>query len=324
MGALKDHALIGRMVISALPQGMTRKSASRFEWDVSGRCQSPVSVELVGRPAADWIQRLKFVVVAKGTKHSLIVELTTPCRKCPACLKQRMKMWAARAMHEVRNARRTWFATFTFSPEAFYAMQCRALAIAEQRCIPTNELTSDEVSARQSEECAKELTLFLKRIRKKVPSHAVRYLLVREKHKSGLPHWHALIHESGAVPIPYRVLDGAWKLGHSKFKLMEDERAAFYVAKYLGKSNEGRVRASIRYGRHDGQTASAIVECEAVDVLSEYRERCEASVGRKKSHKKRTTEREPKSELKTFFWQPDSELRTVPTGDDTDGLPDSL
>lgn len=166
-----------------------------------------------------------------------------------------MKMWAARAMHEVRNARRTWFATFTFAPSAHYTMQCRAIAIADQRSIPTNELTEDELSERQSNECAKELTLFFKRVRKELPQSAVRYLLVREKHKSGLPHWHALIHESGDVPIPYRLLEKHWNLGHAKFKLMEDERAAFYVAKYLGKSNDGRVRASIRYGRWDGKTS---------------------------------------------------------------------
>lgn len=167
-------------------------------------------------------------------------------------------MWSARAMHEVRNARRTWFATFTFAPEHHYLMQCRAIAIADQRSIPTNELTSDEVSERQCNECAKELTLYFKRIRKKLPQSAVRYLLVREKHKSGLPHWHALIHESGDVPISYRLLSETWEWGFTKFKLMEDERAAFYVAKYLGKSNDGRVRASIRYGRTDLKTASAI------------------------------------------------------------------
>lgn len=300
MGALKDHTVISRMVSEALPRGMTRVSQSRFKWDVSGRCQKPVSIELTGRPASDWIRRLRYVVVAKRRKHSLIVELETPCRKCPACLKARMKMWTARAMHEVRNARRTWFATFTLSPQAHYVMQCRAVALAEAKSIPTSELTADEISARQSNECEKELTLFFKRIRKELPQSSVRYLLVREKHKSGLPHWHALIHESGDVPIRHSLLSKNWQLGHAKFKLLEDERAAFYVAKYLGKSNEGRVRASLRYGRYSAEYAlrhSGFKEaaCEVSPELSE------ASEEAKKRHKKREDEFGGIWENKTFF-----------------------
>ena len=174
MGALKDHTVISRMVTDALPKGMERLSQSRFRWDVSGRCQSPATVELVGRPASDWIRRLKFVVVAKRRKHSLIVELSTPCRKCPACLKARMKMWAARAMHEVRESQRTWFATFTLSPQHHYVMQCRAIALADQRSIPTNELRAEETLRLQSMEVEKELTLFLKRLRKKAPQTVIR------------------------------------------------------------------------------------------------------------------------------------------------------
>lgn len=270
MGSVRHHRATATMVIESLPKGMVRKSQSLFEWDVSGRCQSPKLVVVHGRPAADWIQRHRYVIVRPRQKHSLIVELWTPCRKCRACLKSRMRMWTARAMHEVREANRTWFATFTLSPENHYAMQCRAVAHAEARSIPSTELTADELFARQSTEVEKELTLWLKRVRKEYPSQSIRYLLVRERHKSGLPHWHALIHESGEVPIRYAVLASNWKLGFAKIKLIENERAAFYVAKYLGKSNDGRVRASLRYGRFNSgrNTPSGIgeqseaVECE--------------------------------------------------------------
>lgn len=273
MAALKHHATIGALVINALPMGMERLSQSRFRWDISGQCERPGTVELHGRPASDWIRRHKYVVIGQKTKHSLIVEMTVSCRKCSVCLKRKATMWIARAMHEVRNARRTWFATYTFRPEGHYKMQCRALAYAEARSIPTHELTNDEVSLRQSNECGKELTLMFKRIRKELPQSSVRYLLVREKHKSGLPHWHALIHESGEVPISYRLLSDNWTWGHSRIKLIgtdeDGAKAAFYVAKYLAKSNEGRVRASIRYGRWDGKTSEGnAVSRSVLDVPS--------------------------------------------------------
>jgi hypothetical protein len=288
MGAVKDHAAVSRMVTRALPIGMTRVSQSRFEWDVSGRCEAPVSVEMEGRPASDWIRRLKFVVVAKRQKHPLIVVLKTPCRKCRKCLKRRMTMWAARAMHEVREAERTWFATFTLSPQWHYVMQCRAVAIADARSIPTNELTSEEMSRRQSNEVEKELTLYIKRLRKKLPQTQIRYLLVREKHKSGLPHWHALIHEVTGK-LSYRDLD-EWEFGHAKFKLLVDERAAFYVAKYLGKSNEGRVRASIRYGRYrEPKDDLGHSEDEGRSVISEYRAECEARLGTQKTSQQKVS-----------------------------------
>jgi hypothetical protein len=281
MGGIKDHGVISRMVIGALPRGMTRLSMSRFEWDVSGNCEKAVTVEMTGRPAADWLARLRYVTIARGTQTSLIVELRTPCRKCRVCLRRRMKMWAARAMHEVRQANRTWFATFTLTPAAHYNMQCRAIAHAESRAIPTAELTSEDLFTRQSGEVEKELTLWFKRLRKNVPSHGIRYLLVRERHKSGLPHWHALIHECGEVPISYRMLD-TWPHGHAKYKLMQDERAAFYVAKYLGKSHDGRVRASVRYGQFnsDRETTSVIED-------AKRRRGMEASEAKPKtSHKK--------------------------------------
>lgn len=182
-------------------------------------------------------------------------------------------MWAARAMHEVRNANRTWFGTFTLSPDSHYAMQCRAVIEAASRAIPTSELDAAEMLKRQSREVEKELTLYMKRLRKQYGSRSLRYLLVREKHKSGLPHWHCLIHEIGEEAIKYRTLKLGWTWGHTTFKLLEDERAAFYVAKYLGKSNEGRVRASVRYGRYPGrETAFAI----ASEVTREEKSQREA------------------------------------------------
>lgn len=44
------------------------------------------------------------------------------------------------------------------------------------------------------------------------------------------------------------MLRKAWVLGHSTFEYCFDEKAAFYVCKYLYQSDMARVRASVRYG----------------------------------------------------------------------------
>lgn len=93
-----------------------------------------------------------------------------------------------------------------------------------------------------------ELTKYLKRVRKE-SGVKLRYLLVAEAHKSGAPHYHLLIHEAGLAPVRHAVLSRQWKLGFSKYNLVKDNRAAFYVTKYLAKSALARVRASQGYGQ---------------------------------------------------------------------------
>lgn len=174
-------------------------------------------------------------------------------------------MWIARAMHEIRESERTWFATLTFRPEEHYRLQAISLARAAARSIPTKELSSLDVERMQWKAAQREVTLFLKRVRKAVGMKSLRYVLVQEKHKSGLPHYHLLMHESDpAQPIKYAALATAWSRGFAKFKLIgDDQRAAFYVCKYLAKANEGRVRASLRYGQHAQKPSSEIVSCKA-------------------------------------------------------------
>lgn len=173
-------------------------------------------------------------------------------------------------MHEIAAAERTWFGTFTLAPQHHYAMQCRALAHQAARSIPIKELSDDDVVDLQSREVGKELTKFLKRLRKKAGSHSLRYLLVQERHTSGLPHYHALIHEVGDVPLTKRMLEAEWEFGFTKFKLVDESpddtgnslRAAYYVCKYLQKASDGRVRASQGYGQLGGGRHTASVESE--------------------------------------------------------------
>ena len=73
-----------------------------------------------------------------------------------------------------------------------------------------------------------------------------------EKHRSGFPHLHMLVHEyPGGGEVKKRQLDSQWKLGFSHWRLLPPEemgKAARYVAKYITKDG-GRVRSSIKYGK---------------------------------------------------------------------------
>lgn len=92
-----------------------------------------------------------------------------------------------------------------------------------------------------------EIGKFLKRVRKNTGAK-LRYLLVAEPHKSGLPHFHMLIHQCDThIPVRYDDLKSQWRLGFSAWKLT-DYKSASYVCKYLSKSLRARVRASQAYG----------------------------------------------------------------------------
>lgn len=99
------------------------------------------------------------------------------------------------------------------------------------------------------DEITKELTLWLKRVRKQSAA-SIRYLLVCEAHKSGLPHYHILVHQVGEVPVLKKHLED-WPHGFTQWKLVNDlTSTSGYVTKYLLKEARARLRASVRYGRY--------------------------------------------------------------------------
>ena len=111
-------------------------------------------------------------------------------------------------------------------------------------------LTEDERFRHRHEKISTWLTLWLKRVRKNSGA-PIRYIIVCEAHKSALPHYHALIHETDITKqVRKRTLQAAWPHGYTVFKLVsnDDTRSAAYVCKYLAKSNRARVRASVGYG----------------------------------------------------------------------------
>ena len=66
---------------AALDAGGRRKTATSFEWDVAGKCEKPVPVELVGRPSAPLIvvgrniANAKTVVVSPSKPVPLFIDL---------------------------------------------------------------------------------------------------------------------------------------------------------------------------------------------------------------------------------------------------------
>lgn len=235
---------VSKTAYKALYEGGERVSQMRFRWDVSAECACPKVVTVFGRPSSG---KGKYIVVAPGTKHPLEVELTTPCRQCSECLQRRSRIWAARAIAECEQSSRTWFGTLTLSPEAHFKALCAVRARSDERLSEFDQRPDSEKFHLVVNEIGKEITLFLKRVRKNSDAR-LRYCLVAEQHKSGLPHFHALIHER-SLPVRHAVLKEAWRLGFTNFKLVTNGKfAAYYVAKYLSKSSLTRVRASVNYG----------------------------------------------------------------------------
>lgn len=243
---LYDLKTVARTYASGHGRGLVQRDLSRSEWDISGTCERPVPVEMEG--AAARLLGGHMVRQAGGAIHTLVLQ--TKCRKCPPCLRARATLWAYRAVEELSHAPRTWFATFTFRPSEHFRMRVQTSARLRAGGVEFETLSPLEAQRELSATYGAELTKYFKRVRKQsgVP---LRYVLVQEAHLSGLPHFHALIHEVNPdEPLRHATLAAKWELGYTQFKLCDGVKSAWYVAKYLAKSVLSRVRASFRYGQN--------------------------------------------------------------------------
>lgn len=218
-------------------------------WRFAGDCECPVEMRLAGRP-----DRL---MVGLGLQKEVSYNgwLYARCRVCKPCLEARSRLWAARACDEIIAGERNWFGTLTVSPvnrvRALYQAQLKLSRGGSEWA----ELDPKAQFGALVSELSPEVTKMLKRVRKNSDA-SFRYLVVVEAHKDGFPHFHLLLHEHERT-VAKAVLDAAWKLGFTKWRLVKDRgpEPAFYVAKYLAKSAIARIRASKQYGR--GGTALA-------------------------------------------------------------------
>ncbi len=208
----------------------------------AGNCAAPVEIFCRGLP-----DRL-LVGLGLEKEAPMVTTIETPCRKCEPCLVTRSQLWAARARDELRVASRTWFGTLTLAPtRAMQLIFAAQLGLTERGHV-LDEVSDPELFQAIVKEASPDLTNWLKRVRKNSGA-SLRYLLVCEAHKTGLPHWHVLIHEYEGKVVKAK-LEAAWRNGFSHFRLVPttDIRTAWYVTKYLSKSALARVRASQHYG----------------------------------------------------------------------------
>lgn len=244
------------------PAGET--GPARVVWDVAGSCESPVYREILG--AAPDVGENQFAAPCGGSPYVPdvlkgrykrgpihVIELSVRCRKCAACLRSKAFYWRKRAEAEISaSSGRTWFGTLTLTPSDHFRMEARARLRLERRGVRWDDLPLDEKFGERCNETGQEVTRWLKRVRKEA-AVKLRYLLVAEPHKTGLPHYHILIHEvSQDGPVRHASLKRQWKLGFADFKLVaqsQPELAAAYVAKYISKTMSARVRASRGYGQ---------------------------------------------------------------------------
>lgn len=219
------------------------------------QCEAAHTTIIYARPSRTNTQ--KWIVVGRGTAAPMEVQLITPCRKCPRCLRHRARLWTARAITETNTASRTWFGTLTLAPQALFEALTRARRAKGRKGEDYDTLPFEQRFQLLASSIAPDITKYLKRVRAQA-SAPMRYLLVTESHKSGVPHFHLLVHEVLAeYPIRHAVLTGQWPLGFTNFKLVKPElrqdgslySPAPYVAKYLSKSSLARVRASLDYGK---------------------------------------------------------------------------
>ena len=135
-----------------------------------------------------------------------------PCRKCAACLRLRRRMWYARMMRESELAVRTWFLSLTYAR-----------------------------GDRQGE--YDEVQRFLKRLRKRFPKGALRYVAVLERgEQNGRLHWHMLLH--CYCHVTKRQIQGEWqRAGFSGCKLARPDNVG-YLAHYSASAMLG-VHASV-------------------------------------------------------------------------------
>lgn len=259
---LCDHHGNWALALKALQSGGRKTGASSVEWDVAGDCQDP---RVFTRTSRNWREHAirrpgvwdVYDVYRPKGPGVLHVTMVTRCRACPACLRAKRRMWFWRAMQECERSQRTWFVTLTLKPSVARRTRREALLALARKGLSD---TPGEIHEAWCSSVGSEITRWLKRVREESGAK-LRYLLVAEQHKSGVPHFHLLVHEvKGSAPVLGRMLNDQWRyMGYTDRKIVWDAaktkdeqeplwRSCGYVCKYVSKSMLARVRASLRYG----------------------------------------------------------------------------
>lgn len=220
------------------------------EWDIAGSCDDPRPVEVKGRMYAEHAFLNEEWNLMKGLRTNAgalprTVYLKVPCKKCRSCINFRAYTWRNRMTDEISHAPRTWFGTLTLSPSEQYNLLVETSARLRNGGTDFFTLSAEDKFKERCKTFHSWVQKYLKRVRKR---SKCRYIVVYERHQSGNPHGHILVHEYGNGDLKKAWLSSRWQAGFSKFKLVDErDQITDYLAKYLTKDNH-RLRASFRYG----------------------------------------------------------------------------
>lgn len=254
-----DHAL--RLLRTAVAAGAERTGLGSAKWFLAGSCQNPYWTTYVGRPEGEpkWF-------TFDGGKMAIHLDIATRCRRCEKCRAFRSWEWKHRMTEELRHGVRSWYGTLTLRPAEQYRVLVEGRRYTEARGVAWQSLSEDERFAIRARFALNEVSKYVKRFRKRAwgarGKSPMAWVAVTEKHKSGLPHFHMLVHESAMRPVTHEILSSSWGLGFERWRLVRpDEGAqevAWYLCAYLTKDFSTRIRCSEKYGHERAATVGAL------------------------------------------------------------------
>lgn len=179
------------------------------------------------QPLSAWMDCSKDAprrVVSSRVSGRLYVPISLPCGKCIGCRMEHARQWAMRCVHEAECHEHNCMATLTY----------------DDKHLP------DDGSLRPDD-----VTLFLKRLRRKLEPLRFRYFLAGEYGgKMGRPHYHVLFfgldfqrgdcYDKDDQRPPLQLVQHEWGLGHVRVDKLEYGSVA-YVARYCLKKQEQEV-----------------------------------------------------------------------------------
>jgi len=244
-----DPSALRDRIANAIRGGYTKQTGPvSWQADLAGTCLHPVRM-------SEYHTQVTTAEGTPGDSGKYLVTLAR-CRSCKPCMDHRKEVWTARAFQEWCGSSRVWFGTLTFAPEKHYMLMVQAIKRSTLSADLWARLDEAERFARVEAEAAREVQLWLKRVRKAIEPMQLRYMLVAERHKSGNPHYHLLLHEQTDGSVTKRLMEDQWEAcGFSAWRLLSGAHGAtgvHYVAKYLNKTTVIRVRASKHYGMRPG------------------------------------------------------------------------
>ncbi len=158
-----------------------------------------------------------YAITFKKTGSQLDPDLEIPCGKCTGCASDKALEWSIRIYHEAQLHDQNCFITLTY----------------DDNCLPAdNKINKRDVQ------------LFLKRLRKHLKPHKIRYFLTGEYgSQTKRPHYHAIIFGNdflgGSYPINNElygnpILDAIWNMGLCSIG-SASINSSMYVAGYVNK-----------------------------------------------------------------------------------------